>query len=205
MKDFVILKFTGDSVRLLCELNPTHRAFVVIENGIEVLYVRLLKALYGCVQSALLWYELFSNTLQDMGFTLNPYDQCVANCDIEGSQCTICWYVDDTKISHKDPAVVQAVIDSLESKFRTMKVTRGDSHVFLGMHINYVRASHTATISMRDYLTEAIDESSLSITTTAPTPATNNLFSIDSSSPALSPTSCEVFHSVVAKLLYVSL
>ena len=92
MKDFVILKFTGDSVRLLCELNPAHRAFVVLENGIEVLYVRLLKALYGCVQSALLWYEIFSNTLQDMGFTLNPYDQCVANCDIEGSQCTICWY-----------------------------------------------------------------------------------------------------------------
>jgi hypothetical protein len=102
--------------------------------------------------------------------------------------------VDDTKISHKDPAVVQAVIDRLESKFRTMKVTRGDSHVFLGMqHITYVRESHTATISMRDYLTEAIDESSLSITTPAPTPAAKNLFSIDTSSPALSPTSREFF------------
>jgi hypothetical protein len=140
-----------------------------------------------------------------MGFTLNPYDQCVANCDIEGSQCTICWYVDDTKISHKDPAVVQAVIDRLESKFRTMKVTRGDSHVFLGMHITYLRDTNTATISMQDYLTEAIAESSLTITTPAPTPAANNLFSIDPSSPVLSPTSREVFHSVVAKLLYVSL
>ena len=79
MKDYVLMKFTGDSVRLLCEVNPTHRPFVVIENGVEVLYVRLIKALYGCVQSALLWYELFSSTLESMGFQLNPYDQCVAN------------------------------------------------------------------------------------------------------------------------------
>jgi hypothetical protein len=89
MRDFVLMKFTGASVRLLCEVNPSHRAFVVFENGVEVLYVRLIKALYGCVQSALLWYELFSSTLETMGFTLNPYDQCVANCDIDGSQCTI--------------------------------------------------------------------------------------------------------------------
>ena len=40
-------------------MNPTHRAFVVYEHGIPTLYVRLIKALDGCVQSALLWYELF--------------------------------------------------------------------------------------------------------------------------------------------------
>jgi hypothetical protein len=205
MRDFVIMKFTGDSVRLLCEINPTHRAFVVSENGVPTLYVRLIKALYGCVQSALLWYELFTQTLESMGFVLNPYDHCVANCLVEGSQCTICWYVDDTKISHKDPAVVTAVIHKLESHFKKMKVTRGDHHVFLGMHIDYHRHSHTATISMRDYLTEAITESSLSITKSASTPAGINLFTIDEASPPLSPTSRDVFHSVVAKLLYVSL
>ena len=63
MRDFVIMKFTGDSVCLLCELNPSHRAFVVIERGVEVLYIRLLKALYGCVQLALFWYKLFTQIL----------------------------------------------------------------------------------------------------------------------------------------------
>jgi hypothetical protein len=58
---------------------------------------------------------------------------------------------------------------------------------------------------MRDYLTEAIAESSLPITTPAAHPASLNVFDIDLSSPALSPTSREVFHSVVAKLLYVAL
>ena len=54
----------------------------------------------GCVKSALLWYELYTNTLKDIGFELNPYDLCVANKDINGKQCTIVWHVDDNKISH---------------------------------------------------------------------------------------------------------
>ena len=30
-------------------------------------------------------------------------------------QCTICWYVDDTKISHSDSTVVDKVIEEIES------------------------------------------------------------------------------------------
>jgi hypothetical protein len=71
-----------------------------------ILCVRLGKAMYECVKSALLWYNLFSTTLKEMlGFTLHQYDPWIANKTINGSQCTIVWYVDDTKISHVDPAV----------------------------------------------------------------------------------------------------
>ena len=54
MKDFVLMKFTGEMVDVLCKMNPGHIANVVYENGVKVLYVRLLKAIYGCVKSALL-------------------------------------------------------------------------------------------------------------------------------------------------------
>jgi hypothetical protein len=54
------------------------------ENGKKVLYLELLKALYGCVQLTLLWYELFSGTLKGMGFKLNPYDTYVANMTTNG-------------------------------------------------------------------------------------------------------------------------
>ena len=64
MDDFVLMKFVGTSVKILCDLNPKHREFVVIENGVEILYVRLIKALYGCVKSALLWYEMFVSCLK---------------------------------------------------------------------------------------------------------------------------------------------
>ena len=90
MDDYVLMKFTGASVDI-CEMNPEHIPFVAIENGVKVLYVRLVKAIYGC--------NLFSKKLRKMGFVLNPYDPCVANCVIDGSQCTIAWYIDDNKIS----------------------------------------------------------------------------------------------------------
>jgi predicted secreted hydrolase len=97
---------------------------VCYENGEKVLYLKLLKALYGCVQSALLWYELFSSTLQGMDFTLNPYDTCVTNKDISGKQFTIVWHVDDTKISqHTDNKGVSYVIEKIEARFGEMSIT----------------------------------------------------------------------------------
>ena len=70
MDDFVVMKFMDDSVDILCEMNPLHKRFIAVEKGIKVLYVRLVKAIYGCVKSALLWYDLFNNTLNKMGLVL---------------------------------------------------------------------------------------------------------------------------------------
>jgi hypothetical protein len=72
MKDFTLLKMEGTSVDIMCDVSPEYKKYVCYENGKKVLYLKLLKALYGCVQSALLWYELFSSTLQAAGFELNP-------------------------------------------------------------------------------------------------------------------------------------
>ena len=70
--DFVEVKFTGESVDVLCQVDAGYEEFVTYENGRKVLYLELLKALYGCLRSALLWYELYSTKLKGMGFTLNP-------------------------------------------------------------------------------------------------------------------------------------
>ena len=205
MKDFVLMRFSGETVRILCELNPKHKPFVVIENGEQVLYVRLIKAIYGCIKSALLWYELFSSTLQQMGFVLNPHDPCVANCQIEGTQCTIGWYVDDTKISHVSPTVVTSIIEKLESKFGKMTVVRGNEHVFLGMNVRYNRKERNATINMKSYLVEAINESGLTINRSAVTPAGKDMFETSEKAERLSVAGAAVFYSVTAKLLYVSI
>ena len=204
MKDFVIMKFTGASVDILCKMNPAHIPFVVIENGKKVLYVRLVKAIYGCVQSALLWFKLFYGTLQKMGFVINPYDPCIANCLIDGKQCTIAWYVDDMKISHVDPAVVTSIIDKLEKRFDKMTVTRGKEHVFLGMNIRYTE-KRTAVVTMKQYLQEALNECGMDITREAATPARKTLFEVDTGSKPLAQDDAERFHRIVAKLLYVAI
>jgi hypothetical protein len=89
--DYVLIRFEGESVDVLCNMNPLHKPFVVFEHGKKVLYARLDKGIYGCVKSAMLWYNLFSSSLQEMGFIINPYDKCVANCEVNGKQCTIVW------------------------------------------------------------------------------------------------------------------
>ena len=111
--------------------------FVVMKKGQKILYVQLDKALYRCVQSLILWYKLYLSTLKDMGFEMNPYDLCVANANIKGKQCTVCWYVDYNKISYVDPKVVDKVIDMIEGNFEKMPQTRGDEHDFLVMHIKF--------------------------------------------------------------------
>ncbi len=99
------------------------------------MYVRVLRALYGCLESALLWYRLYSSTLEKLGFKINPYDKCVANKMINGKQCTIVFYVDDNKISHEDPEVVTSVLNQITEHFGELKVSRGVKHDYLGMDI----------------------------------------------------------------------
>jgi hypothetical protein len=85
-----------------------------------------------------------------------------------------------------------------------MTVTRGDSHVFLGRSFVFNKKG-TATISMRDYLVESIMESNLDVSKSVTTTAQKHLFDIDKLSPRLLIVEAESFHSVVAKLLYVSI
>jgi hypothetical protein len=204
MDQFTLMKLTGEAVDIMVSVDNSYADFVSHTNGKPVLYLQLKKALYGCVKSALLWYELFVNTLKDMGFELNPYDACVANKIIEGSQCSIVWYVDDNKISHVNPKVVSDIILKIEERFGKMTVTRGKEHTFLGMNFCF-NDNFTVSISMREYLKECIDESKLHITRTAASPAKKDLFDIDESLLALPKDETEVFHSIVAKLLFVSL
>jgi hypothetical protein len=54
LEDFTLLRMEGDSFDIMCDVNKDYRKFVTYEQGQKVLYLQLLKALYGCVQSALL-------------------------------------------------------------------------------------------------------------------------------------------------------
>ena len=43
------------------------------------MYVHIQKALYGCLNSALFFYEKLVGDLEAHRFEINPYDPCVAN------------------------------------------------------------------------------------------------------------------------------
>ena len=56
---FILLEIEGDFVDIMCEVNPEQKKNVRVENGVKVIDLRLLKALYGCIESAVLWYDIY--------------------------------------------------------------------------------------------------------------------------------------------------
>ena len=55
--------------------------------------------------------------MDQLGFTPNPYDQCVVNKMIQGKQCTVGWHVDDIMVSHVDKTVVEGIITQFNSEY----------------------------------------------------------------------------------------
>ena len=49
----------------------------------------ILKAIYGMIESDIIWYDLLSTTLSYLGLKRNPYEQCIAHKLIDEHQCTI--------------------------------------------------------------------------------------------------------------------
>ena len=54
------MKITGKLVDILVKLAPeVYSGYVVYEKGRRVIYVKVLRALYGMLISAMLWYKKF--------------------------------------------------------------------------------------------------------------------------------------------------
>jgi hypothetical protein len=199
---FVLLKLEGEFVNIMCDVNPQYTHFVRTENGKKVLYLQLLKALYGCIESALLWYKCYTTTLKKMGFKINHTDKCIANKMINDKQCTVVWYVDDNKLSHVDENVVSKVIKSVEDVYGPLVTTRGKKHTFLGMDIEFCNDG-SVKIGTKEYINEAIKDFDEDVSKNVSSPANLGLNTIDQKSPLLPIKKKDLFHSIVAKLLWV--
>ena len=122
-----------------------------------MLYVRFSKALYGMLRTAILFYKRLRSYLENMGFKINPYDHCVANKMVNGHHMTICWHVDDIKVSHKDENDVAALKEKLAELYGPKNtVSRGKVHAFLGMDIDWASVPGTMIVSMIKYLHKVI-------------------------------------------------
>jgi hypothetical protein len=89
------------------------------------------------LKSALLFYKKLATDLIAKGFEINPYDPCVAFKEIDGKKMTICWHVDDLKISHMNKKRVDEIEEWLKSIYGKLTVSRGKKHTYLGMELDY--------------------------------------------------------------------
>ena len=105
------------------------------------------------LRAALLFYKRLRRWLKDAGFKVNPYDPYVANKIINGTQITICWHVDDLKVSHKDDDVVTAFAVAMGKEFGNgTTIKRGKVFDYLGMELDFATCPGTMIVSMIKYL-----------------------------------------------------
>ena len=192
---------------LLAKITPEiYQEYVSKKRNQAYIYCRVNVAIYGTLKAALLFWKKLSSSLKMRGFEINPYDWCVANKDINGSQCTIVWHVDDLKISHKDSAVIDEIIASLKSEYGKvgeMTVRRGKKHDYLGMSLDFSKEG-AFVVDMEEYLKEIIKDLPEDMNGTATTPAADHLFKVREHATKLDPEKAEMFHRVVAQLLFVA-
>ena len=197
----LFLVFRGQMADIMCEVNPDYQQYVRIVNGKKILYVKVIRSIYGCIEAALLWYDLYKETLEKEGFILNQYDMCVANKEINGNQCTVAWYVDDNKVSHMDSSVVTDVLNLIQSKFGKLTITRGKKHEYLGMSIEL--GVKKFEVNMKQQILEAIEMFGEDLSGTVSSPCSRHLLDVRDEAEELSIKEKEIFHSVTAKLLYI--
>jgi hypothetical protein len=166
-------------------------------------------ALYGMIESALLWYTLYVEVLHKEGFEINPYDRCVANKVINGKQCTIAWYVDDNILSHVETSVVDSVIDTIEGYFPGLVVERGKDLNFLGMEIGFLEKGKLKLglvqyiTGMIEELEEALEPYGENLDRNYPHPAARWLFTVKPDTEDLAEEKADIFRKFVAKLIWV--
>ena len=180
--------------------------------GEKTIIVRCQNAIYGTMVASLQYYKKFTKSLLDKGFILNPYDPCVGNKTVDGSLITICFHVDDCKISHRNSKVVDEMIEWLRSSYESifedgsgkMKVSRGKVHEYLGMTLDYTTTG-SVRVTMFKYIDEIIETfSKFDIIKLKSTAAPEDLFKIDEDDTLLGKHKKEGFHTVVAKTLYAT-
>lgn len=162
--------------------------------------VKLNKALYGCKQSGLLWYRKLTTFLESIDFIMNPYERCLFNKNVRGYQVTICFHVDDLLITSVCEDAIDEIVTSLSKFFSKVTDKRGPKISYLGMSID-AESNGSIAVSMERYIEECIEMGGQS--KIAKSPATEHLF-VDKEDDPLNEKEKEMFHSKVAKLLYLA-
>ena len=215
--DMAIIRIRGVLVDMLVDIAPdVYKEYVTKDKkGNSQLIVQCQNAIYGTMTASLLYYKKFRKSLESIGFEFNPYDPCVANKMVNGKQMTICFHVDDCKLSHVDSKENDKMIAWLKQEYESifedgsgkMSVSRGKVHKYLGMTLDFATPGQVK-VTMFDYIDEiltAFEEADIvNRKGTKSSAAPDNLFKVDEDCEKLGPAKAKHFHNLVAKMLYAT-
>jgi hypothetical protein len=185
-------KFT----QMILTFLPDLRKYVTPEG---VLYTRLLKALYGCIQSSRLWFERLTHVLRREGYVHSPTDPCVMRKIVCQRIFIILMYVDNLLLlmDHREAKRMETV---LTREFQWIVMSIGPVQSYLGMQITLEEKRVTVDII---YFIEQVLQPYTSLKSYL-TPGTTMFFAVDDNSALLPTKDRKQFHTTTAKLLYLA-
>ena len=175
INELVHVRFKCEMVNMLLQIdNEMYKDYVMMEKGEQVMYMELLKALYGTLRTARLFWQKLSKQLIDVwGFVPNKYDDCVVNKTINGHQMTVVRHIDDLKVSHMDAKEVEKFIQQMEETFgedTPLTVSRGKIYDYLGMTLDF-RNKGEVRIDMEHYIDMTLQDAPKEMEGLSNTPA----------------------------------
>ena len=201
--DHIFMWLTRELTDILIIYFPELKGFIGKDGR---LIVKILKALYGLVQSAALWFAMIYGYLTSLGFKSNWVSVCILNMTKDGRELTLILYVDDILILWKDYKDAEWLIEKLNFEFDnslTHKTSRG--FTYLGMYVEIDKEGRYS-VDMEDYQRNAVlsyckkEEEIMEATT----PASKELFKLEETAKRLDEKRRKNHHSAAAKILYVT-
>ena len=180
----------------LIQLDDKYKEFLNKYNNITV---KLDRALYGCIESAKLWYIDISSYLLTIGFIKCDFDECLFRKTSNGNNIYIVIYVDDFMISSESDEEIQQIINLLKQKYQQLTVNSGQQHSYLGMYFDF-SIKGKVQITMNNYIDKLIQEYKINTYHENPTIPDNN----NKSETLLDKSKQDFLHSGVAKLQYLA-
>ena len=195
----IVMEIEPFLVLVLQKVAPEVIPFVDKSTG--KLYCKLNKAVYGTLDAAKLWYNKITGVLRSLGYVANSVDPCVFNKVVNGVEMSVLLYVDDLLVLCQDMEPIMELVEELKSRFDgDVKFNVGKDMSYLGMHLGVDQGR--ITLSMKAYIDALMEE--YKVVGVAASPATSDLFAIDPTSKLLSEPERKVFHTQVAKVLYLA-
>jgi hypothetical protein len=196
--DNIILRLNPTLSKILVQMYP-HLTSFVHTNG--CLIVKLIQALYGLIQAALLWNKEVTRTMVSLGYRQLDSDECVFIKNVGNTKVIVGLYVDDTIAVHNNPVEYKALLDGLAHKYGALKQHSGNKLLYRGLEIETKGPGTPIRVHQSNYIKDLLLENN--ITKEYTIPAGPSLFDINVNSPPLTKTDSESYAKCTAKLLWI--
>ena len=166
-------RLTSAVISILPNLQP----YVTPEGN---LYTKLLKALYGCIQSGQLWYAKIKRVLIRNGYLPTPTDPCIFQRASDDKIYFLILYVDDILL-FANMQEIERVKAFMMKEFQWITVICERVQSYLGMNVEV--QEHAVIVDMIYYIDQILAETNTMSLTSHNTPAIMECFHAREDSP----------------------